>query len=50
MNKEYEIDTEMNFEIRAIDFHNDLIYIAGNEFDEEKNRILILKKKLKGDK
>ncbi len=50
LNKIYEIEREDNYEIRAIDFHDDLIYIAGNEFDEEKNRILILRKELKGDK
>jgi hypothetical protein len=50
LNKIFEIEREDNYEIRAIDFHDDLIYIAGNEFDEEKNRILILRKELKGDK
>jgi hypothetical protein len=50
LNKIFEIERENNYEIRAIDFHDDLIYIAGNEFDEDKNRILILRKELKGDK
>lgn len=50
LNKIYEIEREDNYEIRAIDFHDDLIYIAGNEFDEDKNKILIFRKELKGDK
>ncbi|MGM0640424.1 MAG: hypothetical protein ACQESN_03225 [Thermotogota bacterium] len=47
--KTFEIIRDVNFEIQAIDFHEDIIYIAGNE-DDEKNKIIIIKKELKGDK
>lgn len=49
--KLFEINRDVNFEVHSIDFDNDNIYIAGNEYNNnEKNKIVIMKRQLKGDK